>query len=119
MEKHIPTLETRFYDLAGTSSLNFNKDFDLEKLATELTSIDLSKYKPLAVKVYMDKEIILTFFAADKEYLAQEDALENERIPIKKFKVTVDQATLSRYVKTIQFTLVCDEHKVENFEVIN
>jgi TATA-box binding protein (TBP) (component of TFIID and TFIIIB) len=116
MEKHIPSVETRFYDLSGTSSVKLKEEVDLEKLASDLTDIDLEKYHPVAVKIYIDKELILTVFAAERGVTFE----TNNKVKVKKFKVAVEFHQLQKYIKNLQFTLVAEDGlRIENFEVIN
>lgn len=118
MEKHIPSLETRFYDLAGTSSLNFKDNVDLSRFAKDLTDIDTNIYKPVTVKVYVEDETIITLYAAKHEDIEKYQH-PTEKIPVKKFKVVVDNQKLLNYIKQLQLTMVIDDIDVENFEVIN
>lgn len=118
MEKHIPSLETRFYDLAGTSSLNFKENIDLNQFAKDLTDIDTNTYKPVTVKVYVEDETIITLYAAKHEDISRYQNTIH-KIPVKKFKVTVENEKLFKYIKQLQLTLVIDDIDVENFEVKN
>ena len=113
MESHPLPTKTRYDDLVGARSVF--RDEHLGTLATESAGVDLSRYQPIALRLYADRESILTLYAIDQQH-ASSSHWEG-KMPVKKFKVTISLAELFDCFRQFNFTLLVGECKAEDFEV--
>ncbi|HEY8402627.1 MAG TPA: hypothetical protein VIK89_15265 [Cytophagaceae bacterium] len=119
IEKHIPKTETRFDDLVGVASLNFNNNTEFEQFAQRIAGIDITAYQPISARFFIiEQETIVTIYGLDiKKH--QEHFARTGKIPVKIYKVETSLEELFKYIKQIDFTLVSGQYEVEDFEVIN
>ena len=109
--------ETRYDDLSGTMSVNFRENESFEKFVSRVAGVDLSRYQPVAMRLYVDKEAILTVYATD---LTQTPPAENNgKLRVKKFKINVSLEELFNSFRQLDFTLLKEGYVVDNFEVID
>jgi hypothetical protein len=110
--------ETRYDDLNGEISVNFNEQVDLNSFASRIAGIDTTKYRPLAVRAYITQEIVVTIYALDIEH-SRSYTGPTGKIPVRKFKVDVSSQQLFSMFRQIDFTLIAGDYKVDSFDVIN
>jgi len=119
MEKHIPKIETRYDDMAGAVSLNFNETMDFNAFSESVMGINLLQYEPVSLRIYLNhKDMVVTVFAIDKKFLITEPQNAG-KIRVKKFKKEVAPEILFSYIRQIDLTLVNGDFDVESFEVVN
>jgi len=117
MEKEIPHIETRYDDLAGAVSINFTENEDFNTFAYRVARVDLDKYQPVFLKVYIDKSAIVTIYALDKvNYLAHKE--QTGKLLVRKYKVSVSVEELFTHFRQIQFSLVAGNYDVNELDVI-
>ena len=110
--------ETRYDDLVGAISVNFKENESLNTLAASLAGIDTEQYQPIAMRLYADKEIILTIYARDRKHPESHWDMTG-KIPVKKFKVGISLQDLFSSFRQFDFTLLVDGYKVDDFDVSN
>ena len=118
MTKEHMKAETRYDDLSGIVSLNFQEKEDFRSFASSVAHVDLEKYEPIALRAYLHHENIITIYALDKEKY-QDHQKQYGKLLVKKFKVEVTLNELFSRIKQIDFTLIKDDYNVEDFEVTN
>jgi hypothetical protein len=117
MEKNTMHTETRYDDLSGTMSVNFRENESFEKFVSRVAGVDLSRYQPVAMRLYVDKEAILTVYATDQTKTIP--AENNGKLRVKKFKTNVSLEELFNSFRQLDFTLLKEGYVVDNFEVID
>lgn len=118
MEKNLPDIETRYDELIGTASVNFNNDSDFNGFAEKVANIDTAKYQPLLMRVYISASPVVTIYASLKDEVEQNKNKE-QKLKVQKFKVTLSLEQLFSYIKQIDFTLTTGEINPDKLEVIN
>jgi hypothetical protein len=117
MEKPAMHTETRYDDLSGTMSVNFRENEGFEQFVSRVAGVDLSRYQPVAMRLYVDKEAILTVYATDR---SQTMARENSgKLQVRKFKINVSLEELFSSFRQLDFTLLKEGYAVDTFEVID
>jgi hypothetical protein len=110
--------ETRYDDLSGAVSINFNERGDFNFFAADVAKVDVEKYQPVAMRVYLHHDAILTIYALDKQRY-QAHKLQTGKLLIRKFKVDISPEELFSRIKQIDFTLVSGDYNIEDFDIIN
>lgn len=119
MEKHIPRIETRYDDMAGAVSLNFNETMDFNAFSESVMGINLLQYEPVSLRIYLNhKDMVVTVYAIDKKNMLTEPQIPG-KIRVKKFKKEVAPEILFSYIRQIDLTLVNGDFDIESFEVMN
>ena len=117
MEKPTMHTETRYDDLSGTMSVNFRENEGFEQFVSRVAGVDLSRYQPVAMRLYVDKEAILTVYATDR---SQTIPRENSgKLQVRKFKINVSLEELFSSFRQLDFTLLKEGYAVDTFEVID
>jgi hypothetical protein len=116
MENKVPA-ETRYDDLTGAISVNFKASEDFNSFANKVARVNLEKYLPVSLRVYIHNEVIITIFALDKANYETHKQQTGKTL-VRKFKVDISLQELFSYFRQIDFTLVAGDQKVEDFEVI-
>ncbi|CAN5347825.1 hypothetical protein BH23BAC1_BH23BAC1_08380 [soil metagenome] len=116
MENKVPA-ETRFDDLTGAISVNFKESEDFNSFANKVARVNLDKYQPIAVRIYISSEVVVTIFALVKANYETHKRQTGKTL-VRKFKVDISLQELFTFFKQMDFTLVAGDHKVEDFEVI-
>jgi TATA-box binding protein (TBP) (component of TFIID and TFIIIB) len=115
-EKRLPSREMRYNDLIGVVSINLEDDQDFNALGASLAGYNPSRFKAVALRVYMEKSPVITIYAIDKEY--QGKPLDG-KMPVHKFKIEMSLDELFYRIKNINFTVTEGEQDIDNMEVIN
>lgn len=115
MEKPAMHTETRYDDLSGTMSVNFREGESFEQFVSRVAGVDLSRYQPVAMRLYVDKEAILTVYATDRSPTIPRE--NNGKLQVRKFKVNVSLKELFNSFRQLDFTLLKEGYAVDNFEV--
>ena len=84
-------------------------------MAAKLAGVNLSQYQPIALRLYADRESIVTFYAIDRQHTLPPH--REGKVPVKKFKVTISLTELLDSFRQFDFTLLAEGYKVEDFEV--
>jgi len=117
MEKPTMHTETRYDDLSGTMSVNFRENEGFEQFVSRVAGVDLSRYQPVAMRLYVDKEAILTVYATDRSQTIPRE--NTDKLQVRKFKINVSLEELFSSFRQLDFTLLKEGYAVDNFEVID
>ena len=109
--------ETRYDDLSGTMSVNFRENEGFEPFVSRVAGVDLSRYQPVAMRLYVDKEAILTVYATDRSQTIPRE--NSSKLQVRKFKIHVSLEELFSSFRQLDFTLLKEGYAVDNFEVID
>jgi hypothetical protein len=107
-------------DLTGEVSVTLDSSQNLDELCAKyIYDYNRDRFEPLALRIYIGKEIVATLYAADK--LRQEDStIDPEKIPVKKFKVPgIPLHELFRYIASLNLTLSTNIYPIESMQVMN
>ncbi|HMI78672.1 MAG TPA: hypothetical protein VK484_07755 [Ferruginibacter sp.] len=107
-------------DLTGEISVTLDKDQNLDDLCAKyIYDYNRDRFEPLAVRIFIGKEIAVTLYAADK--VRQEDSnIDADKIPVKKFKVPgIPLHELFRYIASLNLTLSTNIYPIESMQVMN
>lgn len=119
-DHHSIHTETRYDDLVGAISVNFRQQEGFDAFAANYGGIDISRYQPIAMRIYADKETILTIYAVDRTggWMQSEAPLKTTgKVPVKKFKVTISLQDLFNSFRQFDFTLVTSGYHIEELEI--
>ncbi|HEX2683838.1 MAG TPA: hypothetical protein VHL77_07890 [Ferruginibacter sp.] len=107
-------------DLTGEISVSFEQDQNLEDLCAKyINDYNRERFEPVALRIFIGKEITVTLYAADK-MREGDSSIEPGRIPVKKFKVPgIPLHELFRYIGTFNCTLTTNTHPLESMQVMN
>ena len=117
MEKPAMHTETRYDDLSGTMSVNFRESESFEQFVSRVAGVDLNRYQPVAMRLYVDKEAILTVYATDQSQTTPRE--NSHKLQVRKFKINVSLEELFNSFRQLDFTLLKEGYAVDNFEVID
>lgn len=118
MEKHAMHTETRYDDLSGTMSINFRENENFATFAARVAGVDPNLYEPVAMRLYLDKEAILTIYATERGH-APAKGDTTSKMKVKKFKVGISAEDLFGSLRQLDFTLLRDGLVIDNLEVID
>lgn len=118
MENHAINAETRYDDLNGAISVNFRNDENFSAFAARMARVDPQKYQPISMRVYIDREAILTIYALDRERSPLHKQ-QTGKLLVRKFKVDITLEELFTHFRQMDFTLISSGYDVADFEVIN
>lgn len=106
--------------LNGAMSVKFKPGSPVNEFcAKHIPGYNPERFEILAIRVYYGHELIVTFFAVDKEHLGH-DPYEEGRIPVKKFKLdNLHVKDFLPFIDECNFTVSTDEYLLEDMEVIN
>ena len=107
-------------DLTGEISVTLNKDLDLNQLCSKyIYDYNADRFDPLAIRVFVGKEVIVTLYAANK--VRQEDSTADpDKVQVKKFKVPgIPLQELFRYLGSLNCTLSTNNYPLESMQVMN
>ena len=107
-------------DLTGEISVTLNKDQSLDDLCAKyIYEYNRDRFEPIALRIFIGKEIVATLYAADK--VRQEDSsLDPDKIPVKKFKLpSIPLQELFRYISSLNLTLTTNLYPLELMQVMN
>ena len=107
-------------DLTGEISVTLDRDQNLDDLCAKyIYDYNRDRFEPLALRIFIGKEVAVTLYAADK--IRQEDStLDPEKIPVKKFKVPgIPLHELFRYIGSFNCTLTTNLYPLESMQVMN
>jgi hypothetical protein len=116
MENKVPA-ETRYDDLTGAISVNFKDSEDFNSFAYKVARVNLEKYQPISLRIYILTEVVITIYAVDKANYETHKQKTGKTL-VRKFKVDISLQELFSFFKQMDFTLVAGDHNVEDFEVI-
>ena len=117
MEKPAMHTETRYDDLSGTMSVNFRENEGFEQFVSRVAGVDLSRYQPVAMRLYVDKEATLTVYATDRSQTIPRE--NSDKLQVRKFKINVSLEELFSSFRQLDFTLLKEGYAVATFEVID
>ncbi|MES2775937.1 MAG: hypothetical protein V4722_17305 [Bacteroidota bacterium] len=107
-------------DIAGAIAVKLANNLTLDDFCEQhVADYNRDRFEAIAIRLFLGKETVITVYAVDK--LRQEDgALNPEKLPVKKFKLTTIPANeLLSYCESFNFTLSTGTYHVEDMEVIN
>lgn len=107
-------------ELKGSISIKLNAGKTLDEFCEKnFENYNSDQYEAVAIRLYYEKEIIVTLYALDK--VRQEGSNYNiHKIPVKKFKTSsLGLAEMLAFVQEFNFTLSAGNYPLEDMEVIN
>ena len=116
MENQPMHTETRYDDLAGTISINFRDGESFEHFAARVAGVDTTVYQPVAMRAYVDREVILTIYATQRAH-APIPGEYTGKLPVKKYKVGTSLEELLNSLRQFDFTLMAPGYAVDELEV--
>ena len=117
MKNYMPPVETNFADLSGNISVNLKDQSDFKQLTSALAGFNPERFEPIAIRVFIEKEVQVTIYAIDKN--RQDNEHTTDKIPVHKFKLDSDFLKIMPMIQQINFTLTTGDHDLEKMEVIN
>ncbi len=100
-QKEIPA-ETRFDDMTGAASINFREGESLQSFAAKIAHVDLDRYQPIFMRLYVEHYPIITIYALDKaNYQAHHQ--QTGKLLVRKYKVDVKLEEVLGYFKQLDF----------------
>lgn len=115
-EKKMPPNETRYNDLAGIVSINLGEHEDFNIFASELAHYSPDRFKAIALKVFIEKEPIITLYARDKW---NSEPTVSGKMPVRKFKIRMGLEEFFKKMQQCNFLVTTGEVDIEDMEVVN
>ena len=107
-------------DLTGEISVTLDQGQSLDELCAKyIYDYNADRFDPIAIRIFVGKEVVVTLYAADK--IRQEDStVDPDKIPVKKFKVPgIPLQELFRYIGSLNCTLTTNNYPLEAMVVVN
>jgi hypothetical protein len=107
-------------DLSGLITVNAANGQTLDDFcAAHIPEYNRDRLEAMAMRVFVGKETVITVYAADK-YRQDGTAYDQEKIPVKKFKITtLTIQDLFSYCESFNFTLSTGSYEIDDMEVMN
>lgn len=115
MEKILQPYEIRHDDLIGTISVNIDESFNA--FGSALAGYDENRFEAIALRVFIEKNPIITLYALDKERAKRPGA--DGKLPVHKFKIEMSFDDFFLRFKQFDFTVSSGNYNIEDMEVIN
>lgn len=108
-------------DLTGEISLTLKEGRTLHELfAQYVFEYTPERFEPCAFRMLLGKENVLTLFAVDGQKIAGHAAIDTDKIPVKKFKISgVPLSELLEYFSELNFTVTANHFPIETMEITN
>jgi hypothetical protein len=116
MEHHPLHTETRYDDLVGTLSVNFRNSEDFNAFAARVAGVDLNRYQPIGLRVYVGHETMLTVYATEHTQAAAHRTNAG-KVTVRKFKVGIPLEDLISSFRQLDFTLLAKGYTVDELEI--
>lgn len=107
-------------EITGTLKVQMANNLSLDDFCAEhINEYNRDRFEAFAIRIFVADETVITVFALDK--LRQEDtALNPEKIPVKKFKITnVPVSAVFSYCNSFNCTLTTGNYDLDDMEVQN
>src|SRR5436190_23023574 len=79
---------------------------------------NVDRFEAVAIRIFLGKENNITLFAIDKMSSGQKN-IESDKLPVKKFKLSVPIEDLIKHFSNINLTISKENFDIENIEVKN
>ncbi len=108
-------------DLTGEISLTLKEGRTLHELfAQYVFEYNPERFEPCAFRLLLGKENVLTLFAVDGLKIAGSAAIDTDKIPVKKFKISgVPFNEIIEYFEELNFTVTANKFPIDAMEVTN
>ena len=119
MKNQSQPFETRGHDHSGNASLEFHDNETIQSFASLIPGMDISRFKPVALKIFLSVEIpMITLYALDKDTVNKSNVPEDKQ-PVRKFKAPISMPELFRFIKHFDVIVYDGEFNLENMWVEN
>lgn len=118
-KKKVQPFETREHDLTGCASLDFHGKEDFNAIASQLAHYNPNRFEPVALRIYVqNNQPLATIFAVDT-FKQEQSNYPHNKIPVKKFRLTLSWDDLFKYIKRFDFTVSNGTFDIKDILVIN
>jgi hypothetical protein len=119
IKKSTQPFEVTAHDLSGLASVDFHKKNDFRLFASKLPGYNPDRFDPVALRVFVQNgEPLITLFALDTFRQELSDSHIN-KLPVKKFRLTLNWDEFFKYVKRFDFTVSNGAFDIKDILVIN
>lgn len=120
MDSIIQPYEPAGHDLTGHASLNFHKKENFDLFAANLAGYNPDRFTPVALKIMVEKnEVIVTLYALDKSKQEMATDFPEDKLPVKKFKLTMNWIHFMGHIKQFDLILSDGSFDLKDMKVIN
>ena len=108
-------------DLNGEISFKLKDEQSLNELFTRyVPDFNPDRLEPYAFRMLLGKENVLTLFAVDSFKQDNSTILDNDKIPVKKYKISsIPLQEILAFFEELNFTVTTNNYPVESLLVIN
>lgn len=118
-KKRVQPFETREHALTGYASLDFYGKKDFSVIASQLAHYNPNRFEPVALRIYVQKNQPLTTLFAVDTFKQEQSNYPNNKLPVKKFRLTLSWDDLFKYIKRFDFTVSNGAFDIKDILVIN
>ncbi len=101
----------------GVASVNFRDGESLASFAARIARVDLDRYQPIFMRLYVEHVPVVTIYALDKAHY-EAHRQQTGKLLVRKYKVDVKLEEILGYFKQLDFSLLAGDYRIEDFEVI-
>lgn len=107
------------HGITGGISVKLKNNTTLEDFCVKhVPTYDPDRFEAIALRLFSGSETIVTIYALDKS--RQEGSNYNpDKIPVKKFKIHTDPASVFDFFEEYNFTLQVGNYEITDMEIIN
>jgi hypothetical protein len=113
-----PLIKTAQY-ISGFADVKLKEAETLDTVFSSLIpNYNVNRFEAVAFRVFLGKENNITLYAIDKMNSNQKN-LDDDKLPVKKFKLKIAMTDLIKLFSNINFTISKDNFDIKDIEVMN